>query len=495
MSQIPQFLAEGAYGCVHRPSLRCNESKDINYRNKLSKIMSSKNAIKELEEYVLIDKADPKAEFYLGKPETCKFEKSNVNNPPVSKCKIGKQILESNENYDLIIMNDGGDNLEDFAIKMKKASNNASNRKIMTKFWKEAKRLLLGVQAFLKHHMIHHDLKPQNIVYNSVSNRCNIIDFGLMENIIKSKWEAKHNMYGYSFYHWNFPTESIFLNKLEFQKFDNLRFTEKLNYCRKMIEKNLEQMSVLYQYSMITTLDERGDHLKEWSDFFLEDIGELHYNFLLDKSFETYDVYGLGLSLLYVLENTKHLTDENVYLNLKQLFYSMMRPNLIKRLSIEEAIERYNDILSSTEQKIENNEISVLKLEENIDALVKNIKPLTPKTELIADMDPEPIVKKVKAKPKRKTQKSKSAKKCPEGKVLNPKTNRCNKIKTQKSKSAKKCPEGKVLNPKTKRCNKIKTQKSKSANKCPEGKVLNPKTKRCNKIINIKKLNNKLKNE
>ena len=96
---------------------------------------------------------------------------------------------------------------------------------------------------------------------------------------------------------------------------------------------------------------------------------------------------------------------------------------------------------------------------------------------------------------------TKSPKKCPEGKVLNPKTGRCILIKnaTKKSpklpkspkspKSPKKCPEGKVLNPKTGRCILIKnaTKKSpKSPKKCPEGKVLNPKTGRCILIRNIK---------
>jgi hypothetical protein len=47
----------------------------------------------------------------------------------------------------------------------------------------------------------------------------------------------------------------------------------------------------------------------------------------------------------------------------------------------------------------------------------------------------------------------KSPKKCPEGKILNPKTGRCivNKAAVA-AKSPKKCPEGKVLNPKTGRC-------------------------------------------
>ena len=61
---------------------------------------------------------------------------------------------------------------------------------------------------------------------------------------------------------------------------------------------------------------------------------------------------------------------------------------------------------------------------------------------------------------------------CPEGKILNPKTNRCIKNKTVKI-----CPEGKILNLKTNRCIKNKTVKI-----CPPGKVLNLKTNRCIKI-------------
>jgi hypothetical protein len=53
----------------------------------------------------------------------------------------------------------------------------------------------------------------------------------------------------------------------------------------------------------------------------------------------------------------------------------------------------------------------------------------------------------------------KSPKKCPDGKVLNPKTNRC--ILIRLPKPPKKCPDGKVLNPKTGRCILIKNAKAK----------------------------------
>ena len=50
-----------------------------------------------------------------------------------------------------------------------------------------------------------------------------------------------------------------------------------------------------------------------------------------------------------------------------------------------------------------------------------------------------------------------AVKKCPEGKMLNPKTNRC--IAIKKDPAAKKCAEGKVLNPKTNRCVAVKNNK------------------------------------
>jgi len=451
MSLDPKFLAEGAFGCVHRPSLRCNKSKKIDYKNKISKVMTTKNANKEMREYVLIDRVDPSSKYYLGKPDTCKFEKSDMNDPAVNNCKIGKRILESSDNYELIVMKDGGDNLEEFVIKMKKEPDNASNRRIMTQFWTEAKRLFLGVESFIGNNIIHHDLKPQNIVYNTVTNRCNFIDFGMMENITRSKFEARRNAYGFAYYHWNFPTESIFLNAAEFLHYSELTTTEKMNYCLKMFKKNNDQMAYLYEYTMKKTYDKKHDYINEWSNFFLHAIGRTTYDQFLNRCFETYDVFGLGISLLHVLENTKHLIHETKYLKLQHLFNFMISPNMADRVTIEEAIHIYEDCLSSTPAELEKEEKSEIELEKNINEIAKHINTKIPNMKIMANMDPKPIIKKTK---------SKSPKKCPPGNVLNPKTNRCNKIKIPKDKTLKICPAGKVLNPKTNRCNKISEKKS-----------------------------------
>jgi len=425
MSETPQFLAEGAYGCVHRPSLRCNESEKINYKNKISKVLKTKNATKELSEYVLIDRVDPTTEYYSGKPETCKFEKSSINDAAVDKCKKGKQILESSDNYELIIMHDGGDNLEEFAKKMKKEPDNVANRQIMTEFWTEAKRLFQGVNVFIENNIVHHDLKPQNIVYNSVTNRCNFIDFGMMEDITRSKYEAKHNAYGFDFYHWNFPTESIFLNAAKYQHYSELLTPEKMKYCSKMFPKNADQMAIFYKYTMKNNREEHLDHIKEWKNYFLYVIGRPTYEQFLDRCFETYDVYGLGISLLHVLENTKHLIHETQYLKLQHLFNFMMSPSMADRVTIAEAIHIYDDCLSSTPDELEKEEKSEIELEKEINEIAKHINTKIPNIEIMADMTPSP----------RTPTRSKTFRNSIGGSFFNPNTKRCNKNKTRKVKS------------------------------------------------------------
>ena len=98
------------------------------------------------------------------------------------------------------------------------------------------------------------------------------------------------------------------------------------------------------------------------------------------------------------------------------------------------------------------------------------------------------------------TNPSADTKTCPEGKFLNPKTNRCKNIqevsetstgktittydpKTGEATTTKVCNEGYYLNTETNRCNKVKeSAKTSSIKTCPEGQALNPETNRCKKI-------------
>ena len=424
MTENPKFLAEGAYGCVHRPSLRCSETIKIDYKNKISKIMSEVETMSELKEYVLIEGADKKSEFYLGKPETCDFEKSKINIPAVKKCKNRENILDVNNKFKLLIMPDGGDNLEVFAKKMRKSPSNKNNKLIMENFWIGAKQLLYGIKAFIKHDLLHHDLKPQNIVYDINKNRCNFIDFGLMEKINTSITQAFDGKYWFAKYHWNFTIESEFLDINYFNQFIKLTQIQRNDKIRIFNERNIVNLSAFFNY-ITNNSTEKNNYLLEWSNFLLNDINDVSFENFIEKAFTTFDLYGVGLTLLHVLRNTKHLTNSNLYLQLDELFNSMISPNLIKRVDINGAIKQYENIIIDTANTKKKDFKNILQLENDIKLLVKDMKQNSAQAEKIAEVDPIPI----------KINKSKKNNKiCPEGKVLNKTTNRCNNIKILKNK-------------------------------------------------------------
>ena len=51
-TETPKFFREGTYGCVHKPSLKCKDKTIISkYNDKISKIMTKKNALEEMQSY------------------------------------------------------------------------------------------------------------------------------------------------------------------------------------------------------------------------------------------------------------------------------------------------------------------------------------------------------------------------------------------------------------------------------------------------------------
>ena len=186
---------EGTYGCMHRPPLHCKDDKDLAdsklpqdvYNHKISKIMDIEDAKQEQNEYVNMDRIDPSGLYHYTAPVRCRPDESWATKRRIASCEnLGKDILETYNDYQLLLIEDGGQSLSQFVKSISFYDRRDSTKHRMYRFWYEVRSLLRGLQHMQASHtdnrdrMVHLDLKPGNIVYNEqTTHKLAMIDLGL----------------------------------------------------------------------------------------------------------------------------------------------------------------------------------------------------------------------------------------------------------------------------------------------------------------------------
>ena len=474
----PKKVGEGSYGCVHNPPLKCRDRPYNPDPTKVSKILTKKNANDELKEFKLIQKADKKEDFHLGKPDSCFPDTNKENQTAIDKCKNFTSILISAD-YKLLLLKNGGDNLSQIENKFKKLKFTNANRIKLENFWLDMSRLIYGSKVLMDNGIVHHDLKQQNIVYNEKTGRVNFIDFGLMMTTKEMLKKAEGSRYPFG-EHWSFPPDILFYNYVDYNKLTSRKGKDKSKILREAWRKYLIAFAVISDDLMDINEEISDGHIRMVTAFLktyknLINIDEL-YKMFINKSFETFDNYSIGFSLFSILKATKDLIDEKLFNDLRLLFLSMMTFDVFERPSPSQVVDKYEFILKSNglldkyNMRFENHFLvdgtEKQEQEKRMEELPKSDK------EFIEEL----ILK------------------CPEGKERNPKTKRCiNKCKEGYARDAEfKCKKNKTQKKKKEIVNLVskesdpveivykpqnnKTQKKKE---CGENKELNPKTNRC----------------
>jgi hypothetical protein len=186
---------------------------------------------------------------------------------------------------------------------------------------------------------------------------------------------------------------------------------------------------VINQYDSAET---QSIMINKYMDGFLNCITtELQeYTTFLKKSLETVDVYGVGISIAYMINMTKHLVDKNFANDLEQLSFQMTNSDLSSRYTIDQSIQRFEEILNlhniTQKHKVhfENNKLVKIK--------AKNMKKkiLNPSTIILSKHErssDEVVQHKTVCEYGNKFDNitKKCYKKCPEGKIRNKITRRC----------------------------------------------------------------------
>ena len=470
------IVGEGSYGCVHKPSIHCiNPPKPgFDYKNYVSKIMKTKNAEQELSEFVIIKNIDPKDEYHLGEPILCKprLDEANVK-ADISRCKYIKiaEVEAEPDKYSLLILKFGGPDLKALCNKylIKYLENDKDKR--VDKFWLEVHHLIKGLQFFKDHGIVHNDIKPQNILFDSKNGKMRYIDFGLMrrkKDIIDS-CQVNNNYLG--IYHWSYPFDCGFMNRIQFQNYkksDESRRTFWKNELSQLIVtdsktntlnlpiNNPESFKILFTYlnpdDTIPDVATQYAYINSFFDGFDDLIKSKSYNEVLNHTTDSIDVFGLGFTLQFMANCFKRLNALSLedYTRLSTFFHKMYDFNPVTRvIDINLLLSEYENILleigisTRIGKSFENHTLvnkapapPLIMKEAKID---ENSAPehLSEKLQEIANKDAIEI-----------------SVRCPEGKEFNPTTKRC----------VKKCLPGFVRNDKFK-CRKTRKQKKVSERK------------------------------
>jgi serine/threonine protein kinase len=547
-------IGEGAFGCVHKPSLKCQTppSQGFNYNNYVSKIMTKTNAQKELAEFVIISNIDPTNKYHLGTPKICSPNVTQDNfSQDISKCKNIKNtdVMRDPNKYGLLLLKFGGINLKELVDKYftKYLSKDKDNR--VDLFFIEIHRLIMGLKMFKDNGIIHYDIKPQNILFSPETGEMKYIDFGQMRTkrvVINS---STNNNNGLGSFHWSYPFDCGIMNKNQYDKFKRLDEDERDDYTFELnglIDRGIinnhnykfklpikKPTAFLLLFNYINLVPPFASARFSYVDEFVTGMGELvdtkSYPEVLDFIADSIDVFGLGFTLQYMINNFKKVNAISVetYTIMSSLFNKMCDFNpRLRLIDIDLILTEYETILlqigvltrlnmrfenhiiengtpvpsavlkeeqkeEQTQPKSSSKELEQLAYQDAVEISVRCpqntefnhatgccVKKCDPGYQRDANFNckkqPKTKIKKQTKKRSTSSSSSKSIKGCPPDKELNPKTNRC----------VKKCaPE--YYRDADFKCKKTRRLKSSSSlntppvKRCPIDKELNPKTNRC----------------
>jgi serine/threonine protein kinase len=363
------IVGEGSYGCVHKPSIHCDKipSPGFNYDDHVSKILKTKYAKKELEEFLFIHHIDPSEDYHLGNPILCKPKLDEEVIKDIKRCNNLDNFDIEKDEYSLLILKYGGPDIKALcSTYLDKYLATKKEEKINTIIF-EIHNLIKGLQVFRKHNIIHYDIKPQNILFNTKTGTMKYIDFGLTKTRKEVIESSKKNENKLAIYHWSYPLDNAFLNNKEYDKYKG-RNKARRNFWKKELSEIIVQDSkintlelpitkpdtfkILFSYldleNKVPPTNTQYGYIDSFFDGFNELIDNESKESVINKILDSIDIYGLGFSMQYLINclQRKDYIDITVYRRLSEFFSKMYSFNPLLRITdLQQLLDEYENIL------------------------------------------------------------------------------------------------------------------------------------------------------
>jgi serine/threonine protein kinase len=332
---MSKLLSQGGFGCVYYPGIKCDGKTDPR-KNVVTKLQRRNfNAENEIKIGKLVRRIPNYRLFYLPVVKSCPVSLREIDNSVISEC----EIVSRSDKLKYVLMEiPYVSNLPFFGI----ISDVSVGKKRLILTMTESFRFLLDAIGYLLDDgIVHFDIKGENILYNTVSNEPQLIDFGISIpiNEIGAK-NLKDYFYTYAPEYYVWPMEVHIINFLLHETKKELTYRDAASIATSYAKSN----SALNVFSP----DFRRMYLencKKTADIY---VGVPRKDALstLIGMYGTWDCY--ALSVMY-LKSLKYLFAEGFHHNpmiirFSQILLLNVSADFDKRLGIEETKKKFNDI-------------------------------------------------------------------------------------------------------------------------------------------------------
>jgi serine/threonine protein kinase len=360
MSIKYKFIGKGAFGFVVSPNLS-NSIEDIIF-NSVSKIfIDDDEADIEVENHRIMDMIDPEHQYHIKMlPDTnhniiLRRELLNLNMPSEITKRIPARVHYFYATYQF-----GGLNLIDLFKNSPGTNEKHYKKEIYVQLCSQFFKIFGAVLSLQENGYMHHDLKHNNILVDN-NMTLKIIDFGLMENLREYYQycictDNKNPMPVYEF----FPFEIEFYNVKNYE--NHITISSKCNYLPK-----LEYLRT--HYNLFFKIYEKNDtqpSFQETYDMMIASMATTSHKDFLKSSFYTFDIYTLGITLVFITEQYAEIFIKNQYASehthcsatfdhrypewlhfdaLYAIVCRMITPNVFERIKIDELLIQFRQYI------------------------------------------------------------------------------------------------------------------------------------------------------
>ena len=336
-----ELINQGAYGCIVKPQIKCDDINEYDSKNYVSKIQEVSF---ELEKEIKIGEEIQQIENYFNNfapiLKSCNVSLNEIPYDIVNNCKIMKNSLGEKDETKTYVSNKiryiGKYDLGKI-IKM------TENKKKLPTLLDNHLYLLKSIEKLLTNNIIHFDLKPNNIIYDEIQGVPIIIDYGLsfnIKNILDNPDESHYEKYFLTDEFYVFWCIEVFMISQIIYRY------KQGNVNKEQLNTIMNEMIFDEYYSNILTPEDIEIFKTKYNEYFSKYIDkpwkDMMIDLLKEENYKTWDNYSLCVSLLFVLNNNESLKYNALeYVKLiKEIVLSM--PG--ERIGIEETRTRLLEI-------------------------------------------------------------------------------------------------------------------------------------------------------